>query len=161
MTKPSDGDVSVSREVEASVDVVWDMITDLPRMGEWSPESQGGKWKDGITQPAVGARFSGANRNGLFHWRTTATVVEMLPRSTFAFDVSFLGFAVANWRYDLDPTDSGCTVTESWTDRRARWFAAVGLLGTGVGDRAAHNRQTMEATLGALATAAEAAPASA
>lgn len=158
MTKSSGGDIEVSTEVSASPEVVWDMVTDLPRMGEWSPESQGGKWRDGVTKPAVGARFAGANRNGLFRWRTTAIVVEMVPKSTFAFDVSFLGIPVANWRYDIEPTDSGCTVTETWTDRRARWFSAVGLVGTGVGDRSTHNRGTMERTLAALASAAEAAP---
>ncbi len=69
--------------------------------------------------------------------------------------MSVLGIAVSNWRYEIEPTDSGCTVTETWTDHRARWFAAFALLATGVGDREAHNRETMEVTLDALAAAAE------
>ena len=35
--------VSVVREVAASPEKVWALVTDLPRMGEWSPENQGGK----------------------------------------------------------------------------------------------------------------------
>ena len=29
-------DVSVSRDVAADADVVWELVADLPRMGEWS-----------------------------------------------------------------------------------------------------------------------------
>jgi hypothetical protein len=155
MANKTNGDVTVSKDVAAPPEVVWEMVTDLPRMGEWSPESQGGHWRDGVEKPAVGARFTGSNRNGLFRWKTNATVVEMMPRTVFSFDVSVLGIAVSNWRYEIEPTDSGCTVTETWTDHRARWFAAFALLATGVGDRESHNRETMETTLDALAAAAE------
>jgi uncharacterized protein YndB with AHSA1/START domain len=49
MTTP----VSVSVEIKAPVAKVWAMITDLPRMGEWSPENQGGEWMKGATTAAV------------------------------------------------------------------------------------------------------------
>ncbi|MFY8159652.1 MAG: SRPBCC family protein, partial [Ilumatobacteraceae bacterium] len=51
MTTP----VSVSVEIKAPVEKVWAMITDLPRMGEWSPENKGGEWMKGATTAAVGA----------------------------------------------------------------------------------------------------------
>jgi uncharacterized protein YndB with AHSA1/START domain len=35
--------VSVSRDVSATPEEVWKLITDLPRMGEWSPENKGGE----------------------------------------------------------------------------------------------------------------------
>ena len=56
--------VSVTRDIAASPAKVWEMLSDLPRMGEWSPENTGGKWVRGATGPAVGARFVGSNRNG-------------------------------------------------------------------------------------------------
>ncbi|MFN5603404.1 MAG: SRPBCC family protein, partial [Actinomycetes bacterium] len=31
--------VVVSKEITASPDVVWSMVSDLTRMGEWSPEN--------------------------------------------------------------------------------------------------------------------------
>ena len=148
-------DVTVSTDVAAPPEAVWELICDLPRMGEWSPEAQGGQWRDGIERPAVGARFAGSNRNGIFRWKTTATVVEMEPARLFAFDVGFMGIPAANWRYEIEPTESGCTVTESWTDRRPGWFALLGIVGTGVADRRSHNRRTMAETLDALRCEAE------
>ena len=53
MTTP----VSVSVEIKAPVEKVWAMITDLPRMGEWSPENKGGEWMKGATTAAVGTSF--------------------------------------------------------------------------------------------------------
>jgi len=43
-------------------------------MGEWSPENQGGMWAKGATGPAVGARFSGKNKNGTKAWSTSVEV---------------------------------------------------------------------------------------
>ncbi len=36
-----------SIEINASPEVVYDLVSDLPRMGEWSPENVGGEWQDG------------------------------------------------------------------------------------------------------------------
>ena len=38
---------SVSKEIAASPTKVWELITDLPSMGRWSPENDGGKWVKG------------------------------------------------------------------------------------------------------------------
>ena len=57
MTTP----VSVSVEIKAPVGKVLAMITDLPRMGEWSPENKGGEWTKGATTAAVGTSFKGKN----------------------------------------------------------------------------------------------------
>src|SRR3954468_6506548 len=50
-------DVSVSRDVPAPAERVWEMVSDLPRMGEWSPENEGGEWIGGATAAAPGAKF--------------------------------------------------------------------------------------------------------
>src|SRR5687768_3849760 len=54
--------ISRSIELAADPDVVWAIVTDLPGMGELSPENAGGRWVGGSTGPAVGARFRGVNR---------------------------------------------------------------------------------------------------
>jgi hypothetical protein len=54
--------VSVAEDISAYPDVVYDLISDLPRMGGWSPESTGGRWLGG-DGPSVGARFLGRNRS--------------------------------------------------------------------------------------------------
>ena len=66
-----------------------------------------------------------------------------------------MGVPVARWAYDITPTEHGCTVTESWTDLRPGFFKPLAAKVTGVSDRTAHNRSTMEQTLANLAVAAE------
>ncbi|HSJ91070.1 MAG TPA: SRPBCC family protein [Ilumatobacter sp.] len=148
--------VSVNRDVAASADVVWEMVSDLPRMGEWSPENEGGAWIKGATGPAPGAAFRGSNRHGGKSWKSIATVVDAYPGRRFSFRVKALGLPVALWAYDITPTESGCVVTESWTDLRPGFFKPIAAKATGVSDRTAHNRVTMEQTLANLAAAAEA-----
>ena len=51
----------MSRVIAASAAEWYDMVSDLRRMGEWSPENRGGAWIKGARGPAVGARFKGSN----------------------------------------------------------------------------------------------------
>jgi hypothetical protein len=148
--------ISVVREIATTSDRVWELVSDLPRMGEWSDENTGGEWLDGARGPAVGARFRGTNRNGDRRWKTLATVTECDPGHAFAFDVSAMGLPISTWSYRLAPSGDGCTVTETWTDRRPGFFKPIAKLATGVGDRAAHTRRGMEYTLERLAATAEA-----
>jgi uncharacterized protein YndB with AHSA1/START domain len=148
--------VSVQRSISAPPDEVWAMISDITRMGEWSPENTGGEWKGGATGPSVDAKFSGTNSNGKKSWSTTCKVTAADPGSRFAFRVDVGLVKVALWTYDIVATDGGCTVTETWTDRRGAFAKMLGKPLSGVADRAAHNRAGMEATLERLAAAAEA-----
>ena len=135
------------------------MVSDVTRMGEWSPENEGGTWLGGATGPRPGAKFRGANRHGSRTWQTEATVVDADPGRRFSFRVSAVGLKVAEWGYTFEPTATGCRVTESWIDLRPRFFKPIARMATGVADRAAHNRRGMEQTLERLAAAAEAASA--
>lgn len=147
--------VSVSREIEAPPERVWDLVSDLPRMGEWSNENTGGTWLDDKAGPVVGAQFRGRNRNGVRRWSTRVTVVEAVPGSRFAFEVDLPGIPISRWSYDLQPSDRGCLVTEAWIDRRPGWFKPVARLATGVADRAVHTRSGIELTLEQIASVAE------
>jgi hypothetical protein len=138
---------------------VWELVSDITRMGEWSPENDGGKWLKGATEARPGAKFRGVNRRGKRKWSTLATVTEAEPGRRFSFRVTASGLKVADWSYSFEPTASGCRVTESWTDKRGRIVVTAGKWRTGVEDRAAHNRAGMEKTLERLATVAESNPA--
>ncbi|HYF47162.1 MAG TPA: SRPBCC family protein [Acidimicrobiales bacterium] len=151
--------VTVSREIEAPAEEVWAMVSDISRMGEWSPEATGGKWLKGADGPAVGARFRGRNQRGWRRWSTTAEVVECEPGRSFAFDIHVGPFTVARWSYRFEPTAQGCRVTEVWEDKRQAFMHALGRVATGVSDRATHNRQGMEQTLERVAAAVEGASA--
>jgi Polyketide cyclase / dehydrase and lipid transport len=139
--------------IAAPAGVVWGLVSDLPRMGEWSPENAGGKWSKGASGPAIGAVFVGHNRNGLRRWSTKVTVVGCEPGRLFEMAVSIGPWAVANWRYEFEKTDEGCRVIESWKDHRVAWMRVVGRT-MGLHD-AEHAKGQMRATLSNLARATE------
>jgi hypothetical protein len=148
--------VEVSRTINAPAELLYEMVSDLPRMGEWSPENRGGTWVKGATGPAVGARFKGRNRKGWARWSTDVTVVTATPGQEFGFDVTAGPVKVARWGYRLEPAGIGTNVTEYWEDQRNPMAAKLTGLLVGVPDRAVHNRAGMETTLQRLAEAAEA-----
>ena len=84
----------MTREINAPADRVWAMVSDLPRMGEWSPENAGGKWLGGATGPKSGAKFRGLNRIGKRKWNTMVTVVVADPGRRFTFRVGTMGINV-------------------------------------------------------------------
>ena len=155
--------VSISRtvDIDAPPERVFALVSDLPRMGELSPENTGGRWLAGAAGPAVGVRFRGSNRQGWRRWSTVVRVVDHEPPHRFAFDVDSIGLAVSRWAYDIAERPGGCTVTESWTDRRGPAMDVIGLLASGVRDRSAYTAQSIEETLAALKRRAEQATATA
>lgn len=150
--------VEVRIDIAAAPSTLYSMVSDVTRMGEWSPESVGCDWIGGASGPAVGARFKGKNQLGRHRWSTVNEVVEAQPGKAFAFRTSSMGLRVAEWRYRFDGDEAAgtCTVTESWTDQRGAIITLGGRFATGVADRDAHNRDGMRQTLAALKAAAEA-----
>ncbi|HET9442177.1 MAG TPA: SRPBCC family protein [Acidimicrobiales bacterium] len=151
-------ETKVTRQVAAPAEVVYDLVADVTRMGEWSPENQGAEWLDGATGPAVGARFKGRNKRKAA-WSSTCVVTEAERGRAFAFDVGTAKRVDTRWRYAIEPTDGGCEVTESF-----EIVTVPGLAGrlltkpsTGVSwdERPEQMRQGMEVTLERLAAAAE------
>jgi uncharacterized protein YndB with AHSA1/START domain len=150
-------EVSVTRDIAAPAERVWAMISDVTRMGEWSPENDGGQWIGGATGASVGAKFRSANHNGKKKWKTVSKVVAAEPARRFTFAVTAIGLKVAEWSYSFEPTPTGCRVTETWTDQRGSIAKTLGKPVSGVDDRRAHNQAGMEQTLERLAAAAESA----
>jgi uncharacterized protein YndB with AHSA1/START domain len=154
--------MGVTREATVSVRAdagrVWAMVTDVTRMGEWSPETARAEWLDGATGPAVGARFKGYNRRGKTRWSTTCEVVEAEPGRAFAFAVGGAAKPETVWRYRFDPVGDGVDVTESFELVKPLGFFSrlVTRVTTGVKDREADLEDGMRATLAALKQAAEA-----
>ena len=54
--------------VDASPEVVWEVVRDVTRTGEWSNECHTVTWLGGATEAVPGARFRGRNRAGIFRW---------------------------------------------------------------------------------------------
>jgi hypothetical protein len=107
---------SVTVHMAAPPDRVWDLVSDVTRIGEFSPETFEARWTRGSTGPEAGAWFKGhVRRNGIgpVYW-TLCRVVACEPGREFGFAVMMGDRAVNTWRYVLTPADGGTDVTESF-----------------------------------------------
>jgi uncharacterized protein YndB with AHSA1/START domain len=143
--------------VQAAPETVWSMVTDVARMGEWSPENERGEWLDGASAAVPGARFKGYNRRGRSKWSTTCEVTEAEPGRSFVFVTGGTAKPGTWWRYRFEPVDGGTLVTESFEMTKALGAGARLLtrMTTGVTDRRADMEQSINDTLAALKRAAE------
>jgi uncharacterized protein YndB with AHSA1/START domain len=108
---------AVTLHIDATPEKVWGLVSDITKMGTYSPEVFEAEWLDGATGPAVGARYRGhvkRNEKGPTYW-TTCEVTECRPGEVFEFAVVMGNKPVNTWRYEFAPTDGGGTdVTESF-----------------------------------------------
>jgi uncharacterized protein YndB with AHSA1/START domain len=109
---------SVTVDMAASPERVWSLVSDVTKMGKFSPETFEAEWLDEKTGPAVGVRFRGhVRRNGkvwLVYW-TICTITCCEPGQELAFDVKGpSGKPAVTWRYHLEPHADGTNVTESF-----------------------------------------------
>lgn len=101
--------------VAAAPEVVWDLVADVARMGEWSPECRRCQWVAGASGPGRGARFRGYNRLGLWRWTREALVTEAERGSEFAFvTLGDRDTEQTRWRYHLVPSGVETEVEESF-----------------------------------------------
>jgi uncharacterized protein YndB with AHSA1/START domain len=105
-----------SIDIAAPPEAVYDLIADVTRMGEWSPECYRCEWLDGATAAAAGARFRGYNRRGGYRWQRTAVVdaAERGREFTFTTVNDRTGRHETRWQYTLEPSPSGTVLTESF-----------------------------------------------
>jgi hypothetical protein len=150
--------VEAHERIDASPETIYDLVADVTRMGDWSPECVSCEWIEGATGPTVGARFRARNRHGLARWSNKPRVIAADRGHEFGFvAVDPFGHDMTRWIYRMEPADTGTTVTESFEMVRTiplyirlydRWVM-------GVKDRKADLEANMRATLSKIRTAAE------
>jgi hypothetical protein len=148
-------------DMAASPAQVYDVVSDVTRMGEWSPETTHCEWLDGAQGPTVGARFKGTNKRGLARWSTKPRVTAAEPGREFAFVIQHLGHDITKWTYQFEPADGGTRVTESFELLRDMpWYIiATDKYVMRVPDRHADLVAAMEQTLARIKAVVEAGPA--
>ena len=107
---------SVTVHMSAPPERIWDLVSDVTRIGRYSPETFEAEWLEGATGPAVGARFRGhVKRNGRGPtYGTNCTVLASVPGQEFAFGVGGSDRPLNTWRYQFEPSGDGTDVTESF-----------------------------------------------
>ena len=99
-------------EIAATAEAVYALVSDLPRMGEWSPENKGGQWLDAGSGQA-GNRFEGHNKIGEREWSVVCHVTKAEPSSEFEFVTNTPEAPYVRWSYRLSGS-SPTTLTEVW-----------------------------------------------
>ena len=143
--------------VNASAQILYELVSDVSRMGEWSPECESGEWLDGATGPSVGARFKGKNRHGRARWTTKPRVVAAEPAREFGFVTQLLGRDMTRWVYRFENAGGGSEVTESFELLRSLpvYIRLTDRLLMGVKDRQADLEDNMRRTLAKIKSTAE------
>jgi hypothetical protein len=102
-----------SIDVSASPEVLFDMVSDIVRMGEWSPEATGGHWLDGGSGE-VGDWFMGDNTVDGRDWSRACQVAKADRGQDFTFVIGGFEANCTWWSYEFEPVDAGTRVTERW-----------------------------------------------
>ena len=143
---------SATTTIDARPEDVYDLVADISRMPEWSPETYRAHWLGGATEARAGAKFRGWNKLGPIRWCTDPVIDAADRGKELTFTTTFFGRGrITTWSYRFEPAGDGTTVTESWSEED-------GLLSrvTGNPRRAAMLQKGMGQTLVRLKAAAEA-----
>ncbi len=108
---------AVTLHIDAPPDKVWGLVSDITKMGEYSPEVIEAEWIGEATKPELGARYRGhvrRNESWPVYW-TTCEITECEPGKVFEFAVVMHDRVVNTWRYEFHAANGGGTdVTESF-----------------------------------------------
>jgi hypothetical protein len=150
---------AVERYIAASAETLYEIVSDVTRTPEMSPEVVKCTWIKPASGPAVGARFKAINHAGRGpNWPNKPVVVAAEPGRQFAFARTEIGAGTVEWRYTFEPEGAGTRVRESYTVTKPvnifGWFIIDTIYG--LKDRRADLRTGMTQTLARLAHIAEA-----
>ncbi len=126
--------IEATVEIDATPAAVWDVVSDVRRMPEFSPELRK-VWVLG-RGTGTGVRFLGLNRRGPVAWPTMSTVVRWEPQRAIAWRTRESG---ATWLYEVEPVGAGTRLT----GRRIlpTFTRGTTLLGPVIGGAAGHDAE--------------------
>ena len=120
---------SVSIEIAADADTLYSLVSDLPRMGVWSPECVRVEWEGEGSAPGEGTTFVGFIEVGpgrRIRYQRHGTVLTAEPGRAFSFITDEGGRPSTAWHYTFEPLGEGLTrVTEGYEVRWIPMWARV------------------------------------
>ena len=106
--------VEVDVLVEAPVERVWGLITDIELPARFSTEFLGARWLD--DGPRLAARFVGRSRHdALGEWETTCTVTRFEPGRAFGWAVTDVEQPSSTWWFELEEEPEGVRLRQGTT----------------------------------------------
>lgn len=107
---------AVTVEVAAPQDAVWEVVSDVTRVGEWSHECAGARWIGDAHAAAPGVRFRGRNRNGFIHWSRKCELVTVDAPWALVWRTipSLLYPDSTTWSVSLHPTEGGTRIEQRY-----------------------------------------------
>lgn len=102
-------------DIAAPIEVVWDLVSDVTLVGEWSVECRSCRWLEGGTVPTPGARFRGVNRRNASRWTRTCEVVAVDPPNRLVWRTlpTRLLSDSTQWTFQLHDNGDHTRLTES------------------------------------------------
>jgi hypothetical protein len=100
----------VRLHIDARADLLYDLVSDVTRTPQWSPEVISCTWRDGATGPVLGARFTARNKRRWFVWSNVPVVDTAEPGKEFGITRSEPGGGTIRWYYRLEPSAIGTVV---------------------------------------------------
>jgi uncharacterized protein YndB with AHSA1/START domain len=103
--------------IDATPELLYDMVSDLPRIGEWSPECERVEWEGDVTAPVEGTTFVGHNAVGpgrRIRYSRHGEVLAAQRGREFTFITDEGGRQSTLWRYRFEATANGTRVTEGY-----------------------------------------------
>jgi uncharacterized protein YndB with AHSA1/START domain len=148
---------TVQRHINAPPELVYDIVADVTRMPELSPEIARSTWLTPEAGARPGARFRSVNKAGRLRWPNRPIVLTADRGREFAFARTEPFTGTITWRYRFTPDGQGTTVTESYEVMEPVTTVGWFIIGTlaGLKDRAGDLRRGMTETLDRLAALAQ------
>lgn len=140
--------VSVTREIDASPETIFDLLADPSRHGDIDGSGMVLDVRKGPERLALGAKFGMDMKMGPVPYRISSNVVEFEENRLIAW----AHYGKHRWRYELEPLDGGARtrVTETFD-----WSTSVFPKGIELAGYPKKHPANMEATLERLAEAVE------
>lgn len=140
-------------EIDAAPLTVYELVSDISHMGDWSPECYRCEWLHGATTAVAGLKFRGHNRLGKVRWQTDAIITVADPGREFGFTTLHKdGREETLWRYQIKPVGAATEVSESY---RFLWCPIANRIAELPIPRDKQLRRGMKETLTRIKTAAE------
>lgn len=96
-------------DISAPPSRVWELVSDVRRMADWSPQVLSTRLRSGHDAVGLGAEFTNRNKEGELEWTTHGEITRFEEGRAIAFRIAE-NWVV--WSFTLEPTDGGTRLTQ-------------------------------------------------